>query len=176
MSGVTPVTRVQAASFDHRSACRASQDRRRMSWLLYAFAIAAGVLNTVQSGANVTLNKTLEQPILAALVVAAVGAVVYLLAAPIMGLAVPSPEKVAAVPWWGWLGGALGAIYVLCMILIAGQVGAAAFTGLTVTSAIVTSILLDHYGWLGFDVHAAGLWRLLGGGLMIVGLALVCLF
>jgi transporter family-2 protein len=147
-----------------------------MSWLLYLFAIVAGALNTVQSGANVTLNKSLEQPILAALVVAAVGATVYLLAAPFMGLGVPSAEKVAAVPWWGWLGGALGAVYVLSMILIAGRVGAAAFTGLTVTSAIVTSILLDHFGWLGFDVHVAGLWRLLGGVLMIAGLLLVCIF
>jgi transporter family-2 protein len=147
-----------------------------MSWFLYAFAILAGALNTVQSGANVTLNKSLDQPILASLVVAAVGAIVYLLAAPFMGLAVPTPERVASVPWWGWLGGALGAIYVLSMILIAGRVGAAAFTGLTVTSAIISSILLDHYGWLGFDVHAAGIWRLLGGAVMIVGLVLVCMF
>ena len=147
-----------------------------MSWFLYAFAILAGALNTVQSGANVTLNKSLDQPIVAALVVAAVGATVYLLAAPFMGMGLPSPDKVASVPWWAWFGGALGALYVLSMILIAGRVGAAAFTGLTVTSAIVTSILLDHYGWLGFDVHAAGMWRLLGGAVMIAGLVLVCLF
>jgi transporter family-2 protein len=147
-----------------------------MNWFFYAFAILAGALNAVQSGANVTLNKGLDQPILAALVVSAVSAVVYLLAAPFMGLAVPTPERVAQVPWWGWLGGVLGAIYVLSMILIAGRVGAAAFTGLTVTAAIVTSMLLDHYGWLGFDVHAVGLWRLLGGGLMIAGLVLVCVF
>ena len=147
-----------------------------MSWFLYAFAILAGVLNTVQSGANVTLNKSLDQPIVAALVVAAVGATVYLLAAPFLGLAIPTADRVASVPWWGWFGGALGALYVLSMILIAGRVGAAAFTGLTVTSAIVTSILLDHFGWLGFDVHAAGIWRLLGGAVMIAGLVLVCLF
>ena len=147
-----------------------------MSWFFYAFAILAGALNAVQSGANVTLNKGLDQPILAALVVSAVSAVDYLLAAPFMGLAVPTPERVAQAPWWGWLGGVLGAIYVLSMILIAGRVGAAAFTGLTVTAAIVTSMLLDHYGWLGFDVHAVGLWRLIGGGLMIAGLVLVCVF
>ena len=147
-----------------------------MTWLIYAFALVAGALNTVQSGSNVTLTKTLEQPILAALIVAVVGAAVYLLAAPFVGLGLPSGDKIAQVPWWGWIGGGLGAIYVLSMIFVAGRVGAAAFTGLTVTSAIVTSILLDHYGWLGFDVHQAGLWRLLGGVLMIGGLVLVCVF
>jgi len=124
----------------------------------------------------VTLNKGLDQPILAALVVSAVSSVIYLLAAPFMGLAVPSAERVAQIPWWGWLGGVLGAFYVLSMILIAGRVGAAAFMGLTVTAAIVTSLLLDHFGWLGFDVREAGLWRLFGGGLMIAGLVLVCVF
>jgi transporter family-2 protein len=147
-----------------------------MSWALYLFAIVAGALNTVQSGANVTLNKGLDQPILAALVVSAVSSVIYLLAAPFMGLGVPSAERVAQVPWWGWLGGVLGAFYVLSMILIAGRVGAAAFMGLTVTAAIVTSLLLDHFGWLGFDIREAGLLRLFGGGLMIAGLVLVCVF
>lgn len=147
-----------------------------MSWLLYVVALVAGALNTAQSGANVTLNKTLEQPILTALIVAAVGAVVYLAAAPFVGLGLPSGEKIAQVPWWAWIGGALGALYVLTTIFVAGQVGAAVFTGLTVTAAIATSILLDHYGWLGFDVHEAGLWRLAGGALMIAGLLLVCVF
>ena len=146
-----------------------------MSWLFYTFAVLAGALNAVQSGANVTLNKGLDQPILAALVVSAVSAVVYLLAAPFMGLAVPTPERVAQVPWWGWLGGVLGAIYVLSMIVIAGRVGAAAFTGLTVTAAIVASLVLDHFGWLGFVQHTAGPWRMLGGLLMIGGVALISL-
>lgn len=147
-----------------------------MSWLLYLSAVIAGTLNAVQAGANVTLNKTLEQPILASLIVAAVGAVVYLLAAPFLGLALPAGGKVASVPWWGWIGGALGAVYVLCTILVAGRVGAAPFTGLTVTAAVVTSLVLDHFGWLGFDQHAAGLARIAGGLLMVGGLALICLF
>ena len=42
-----------------------------MPFLIGLLAVVAGVLNTVQSGANATLNKTLAQPITAALVVAA---------------------------------------------------------------------------------------------------------
>ncbi|MDB5511784.1 MAG: hypothetical protein JWR08_1267 [Enterovirga sp.] len=147
-----------------------------MSGLLYVFAIVAGVLNTIQSGANVTLSKTLDQPVAALLVITFMSVVTYMLAIPFIGFGLPGPDRIAAVPWWGWIGGLLGGIYVLSMIFVAEKVGAAAFMGLTVTSALVTSLVLDHFGWLGFDVHQAGLWRVLGGVFMIAGLALICLF
>ncbi|SDO24237.1 transporter family-2 protein [Methylobacterium phyllostachyos] len=147
-----------------------------MTILIALLAAAAGILNTVQTGANASLNKALGQPILAALIVAATNAAVYLLAAPFLGLGWPGGNRLASVPWWAWLGGAMGGAYVLAMILLAERLGAAVFTGITVTAAIVTSLLLDHYGWLGFTRHAAGPWRILGGLLMVGGVALLSLF
>jgi bacterial/archaeal transporter family-2 protein len=143
--------------------------------LFYVVALAAGALNTVQSGQNVSLNKALGQPVLAATTVALANVAVYLAAAPFIGLGWPGAGKIAEVPWWAWFGGVLGALYVLATIFIADKVGAAAFTGLTVTAAVVTSIALDHWGLVGFAVHEAGLGRLAGGALMIGGLLLVCL-
>ena len=147
-----------------------------MNWLLYGFAIAAGILNTIQSGANVTLSKTLEQPVASLFVVTLMSAATYVVASFFIGFGLPTMDRVAAVPWWGWIGGVFGGIYVLSMVFVAGKVGAAAFMGLTVTSALVTSLVLDHFGWLGFDVHAAGIARIAGGALMVGGLVLVCLF
>jgi transporter family-2 protein len=147
-----------------------------MTALLTAFAILAGILNTVQSGANVTLTKATGQPIVALFVVAVTGTLTYAAAIPFVGIAWPGAERFAAVPWWAWTGGVLGGIYVLSVVFVAPVVGAAAFTGITVTTGLVTSLVLDHFGWLGFEVHAAGLWRILGGALMVLGVALVCLF
>ena len=144
--------------------------------LLSACAALAGILNTVQSGANVTLTKATGQPILALFVVALTGTATYAAAIPFVGLAWPGAERFASVPWWAWTGGVLGGVYVLSMVFVAPVVGAAAFTGVTVTAGLVTSLVLDHFGWLGFDVHAAGLGRILGGLLMVAGVALVCLF
>jgi len=45
-----------------------------------------------------------------------------------------------------------------------------------VTAGVVTSILLDNFGWVGFERHPASLWRILGGCLMVGGVALVALF
>ncbi|KMO21008.1 DMT family transporter [Methylobacterium platani] len=147
-----------------------------MPALVALIAILAGVLNTVQAGANTTLNKTLGQPVLVALTVSAANALVYLAAIPFVGLGWPGTSRLAQVPWWAWLGGAMGGAYVLAMIVLAGRLGAAVFTGLTVTAGLVTSVLLDHYGWVGFAPHPAGPWRLLGCGLMIAGVALIARF
>jgi transporter family-2 protein len=147
-----------------------------MTLLLGLLVTAAGVLNTVQSGANASLSKALGQPIAAALAVTAANLAVYLAAAPFVGLAWPGSQRLAAVPWWAWLGGAMGGAYVLATLFLAQRLGAALFTGLTVTAAIVTSVLLDHYGWVGFAPHAAGPWRILGCLLMVGGLALISVF
>lgn len=147
-----------------------------MSALIALIAAAAGVLNAIQAGANTTLSKTLGQPVLAALTVTGANAVVYLLAVPFVGLAWPDGGRLAQVPWWAWLGGAMGGLYVLAMIFLADRLGAAIFTGITVTAAIVTSTVLDHYGLMGFARHEAGLWRVAGCVLMVGGLALVSVF
>lgn len=107
------------------------------------------------SGANASLNKGLGQPILAALVVTAANVAVYLATAPFVGIGWPGGQRFAGVPWWAWLGGAMGATYVLATIFIAERLGAAVFTGITVTAAIVTLVVLGHFGWVGFAQHTA---------------------
>lgn len=147
-----------------------------MSILLVPLALLAGVLNTIQSGTNAALNKGLGQPIVAALCVALGNILVYLVAGAFLGLRWPEMSRAAQVPWWAWTGGLCGAVYVLAVVFLAERLGAAVFTGCTVTAAMVTSVALDHFGWVGFKEHAAGLWRLAGCALMIGGLALISVF
>ena len=147
-----------------------------MMWIMAALSFLGGILNTVQSGSNATLAKTLDQPILAALVVTAVNGVVYLLIAPFVGLHLPKADAFAAVPWWAWLGGAFGGVYVLSSIFFAQKLGGGIFIGLTVTAGVATSVLMDHYGLVGFKQHTASWPRIAGAALMVGGLALVSFF
>jgi transporter family-2 protein len=88
----------------------------------------------------------------------------------------PTGGALAQVPWWGFIGGIFGAVYILSMLLMAERLGAAVFMGVTVSAAVVTSLVMDHFGLLGFQVHEAGLGRMAGGVLMVVGLALIAAF
>ncbi|MCJ2093972.1 DMT family transporter [Methylobacterium sp. J-072] len=146
-------------------------------WYLYGFVLLAGIANAVQPGQNSTLAKGLSQPLTAGLVVG-VGAALSVLIIGLMTrrLAWPTYVELAQMPWWAWFGGLLGGGVVIRQLLIARQIGAGAFLSLLVTAGVVTSILLDHFGWVGFEVHPATLWRLVGSVLMIAGVALIAVF
>ncbi|AWN35691.1 DMT family transporter [Methylobacterium radiodurans] len=143
-------------------------------WYLYAIVLLAGIANAIQPGQNGALAKGLPQPLTAGLVVGLGTFLTVLVAGLVSGrLALPTYEEAARIPWWAWFGGVLGGGIVATQLLVAQTVGAAAFTGLLVTAGVVTSIALDHFGWVGFEQHSANLPRILGGLLMIGGVALI---
>lgn len=146
-------------------------------WYLYGFVLLAGIANAIQPGQNGTLAKSFSQPLTAGLFVG----VMVALSVLVFGLAFrrldwPSYVEMGRVPWWAWFGGVLGGVVVATQLLIATQIGAGPFFGLLVTAGVITSVVLDHFGWVGFDVHPASLWRILGALLMVAGVALVAMF
>lgn len=52
---------------------------------------------------------------------------------------IPDGNKWSAVSWWAWIGGVMGATFVMSQLLVAQQIGDAPYLGLTVTAAVVTS-------------------------------------
>jgi len=64
----------------------------------------------------------------------------------------------------------------LPQLFVAPKLGAGAFLGTLVTAGVLASLVLDHVGWAGFDVHPAGLWRVLGDLLMVAGVTLAAVF
>ena len=144
---------------------------------LYGLTILAGLANAIQPGQNATLAKSLNLPITAGLITLLVSSAVILVGGLATGkLEMPTTQQIAAVPWWAWCGGFLSALVILAQLFAAPAIGAASFLGIIVTVGVVASIVLDHFGWVGFAVHPASLWRILGAVLMIGGVALVALF
>ncbi len=145
--------------------------------LLYGFALLAGIATAIEPGQNAGLAKSLARPLLAgvvSLLVSIATIVAIILVTGQVGL--PGADRLAQVPWWAWLGGLMSAGLTAAQLYLSKAIGAAAFLGLIVTGGVVTSILLDHFGLVGFKVHPASLWRILGGVLMIGGVGLVARF
>lgn len=142
--------------------------------MLYIIPFLAGIANAVQTGANSSLGKALDNKFAAALCIIAVSASTILVAGVVSGkLGVPGMDKVAGVPWWAWTGGVLGAAFVLSQLFVAEQVGSAVFMTLTVTAAVAASLALDHFGLMGFKEHPAGWGRIAGAALIFAGLGLI---
>ena len=146
-----------------------------MKALLFPFVAVAGALTSVEAGANAAMNKAVGSPWWPAIVFNLIS--LAALAVPAIVLAGPFPGgKLVDLPWWAWTGGLVGALYFISMMVGPSSMGSGLFTGLTVSAAVVTSIALDNWGLVGFEVHHAGPGRLIGGALMLAGLLCVSLF
>ena len=151
-----------------------------MIWLGYLLVLATSALNAVQTGCNARLQKGLTQPLMAAAWVYAIGLAglgsALAIGAAWRGAAWANASALGRVPWWALVGGLLGASYIIAMVTMAERVGSAAFMALSFAGTISMSVAIDHFGWLGMKHHPAGLWRLIGCGLMAAGVALVATF
>ncbi len=144
---------------------------------LYGFALLAGVATAIEPGQNAGLAKSLARPLLAGVVSLVVSVAAISVAMLVTGqYGLPPVDRLAQVPWWAWLGGLMSAGLTMAQLSVSKRIGAATFLGRIVTAGVVTSILLDHFGLVGFKVHEAGLSRVLGGALMIGGVGLVARF
>lgn len=140
---------------------------------LYAIAFAAGVVLIVQVGINTTLRNSLGAPVIATLVSFLVGSVALVVFLGLTRTTWPARAQWLAIPWWAWFGGILGAFYVVSTIIAGPRLGAAALLALIVLGQLVTSLLVDHFGWLGFPQHPVTGLRLLGALLLFGGVLLI---
>jgi transporter family-2 protein len=140
---------------------------------LLLLALAAGALLPVQAGINAQLRSVLGSPLAAALVSFLVGTAGLALVALVLRVPVPLRAAWAASAWWEWVGGLVGAAYVLTTIILAPKLGAATLIAAVVAGQMMASLALDQYGLVGFPVHPVSAVRLLGAGLVIAGVVLV---
>ncbi len=144
-----------------------------VSWIIYLIAIAAGAMNPAQAGANAQLRKSIDQPLLSAVAVYLSGLCGILLIQVFVRQGWPSADRFAHTPWWAWTGGLLSIAATLAGITFAQKMGSGVFTGISVTASLITSVVLDNFGWIGFKVHPVSWPRIAGCGLMVAGLWMV---
>jgi transporter family-2 protein len=146
-----------------------------MNILSYIFAIAAGSANPVQAGANAQLNKGLGHPLWAALFVYVIGLAGVLILQLILREAIPSFTS-PNLPWWAWTGGLISIGSTVAGLTLAQKMGSGVFTGLSLTASLLMSIVLDQFGLVGFETHRASGLRIMGSGLMVLGIWLIAKF
>ena len=136
-------------------------------------AVAAGVSVVVQQVLNSNLRMALDSAAWSGFMSYLVGVVCMALLALIFGDPFPSVSVVARIPWWAWSGGLFGAIFIGLAILLVPHLGAATFLALLVTGQMFASVTFDHFGWLGLAQRPIDAPRVLGVGLLVVGVVLI---
>jgi bacterial/archaeal transporter family-2 protein len=145
-------------------------------WLYLLFAFAGGVVLPFQAGINAQLGGWLGSPVRAAFVSFLVGTIVLLVAAAFVFKPLPTASKLSAAPWWVWIGGVLGAFYVAASIVTAPKLGAAQLVALVVAGQALAGLVVDEFGWVGFEPKHISAARVAGMVLVGAGVALVRIF
>jgi transporter family-2 protein len=147
-----------------------------VQWLAFVFALISGGANPFQSGTNAQLRTSLGQPLWTTAWVYASGLIGVLLVQTFVREPMPLAADATHAPWWAWVGGAISIVATFGGLTLAQKLGSGVFTGLSLTASLLVSIVLDHFGLIGFKQHTASPLRLLGAALMVGGVWLVSRF
>ena len=137
------------------------RNRPGMGIAFLLLAIAAGAALPFQAGINARLAMFVGGPIRASAISFAIGTVVLVLVSLIATRGVISTGRLGSVPWWGWLGGAVGAGYVASAVAAAPRLEALNLFAAVIFGQILCSVVLDHYGVL-YKEHSLSAGRLAG--------------
>jgi bacterial/archaeal transporter family-2 protein len=145
-----------------------------MNYLFLLLAFLIGVTNIIQSGVNSQLRISVQSPLLASVISFITGLIGIGLCYLVFDKnPAPTLNTLGQISWWKWTGGVLGAFYVLVVVLVVRDLGSANMVCLIIAGQMLATILIDHYGWVGFPVHSINTWRVVGMALIAGGVYLV---
>ncbi|TSE10301.1 DMT family transporter [Mesorhizobium intechi] len=133
-------------------------------------ALLAGAAVPFQAAANAMLGRLLGHPLWATFV--SLGVSVVLIVPVMAGFKLPVPAVGMAIkgPWWIWVGGAAGVVYITAALLLAPKLGAASFIVAVIAGQMVASLVIDHFALMGFAHRPVTVARFAGLALIIGGL------
>lgn len=91
----------------------------------------------------------------------------------LLGGRIGNLRGIAQAGWWEFSGGLLGAVFVTLTIVIVPRIGTASAMAATIAAQLITGLLLDQFGFLGFRTIAMDGKRALGVALLLIGAGLV---
>lgn len=143
-------------------------------WIFRLAAICAGVASACQTAVNGYVGAVLESPFKAALLANIVG-IIFLI---ILILITRSKFHVrnqsgTRFPWWIWLGGIIGTIFMVGNLYLAQTIGTGMAVILTLIGQIAGSLVLDSAGLLGISKKKLTANRIIGLVIMIVGAIII---
>lgn len=139
---------------------------------LLMLGLAGGVALASQAGINAQLRQYMHSPYQAAFFSFLIGTLILGMVVLVQTDARPQLQELMAVPYWLWIGGLLGAFGVSVAIILAPRLGAVNLTIVIVCGQLLAALVLDHFGWLGFEKHPINWQRIAGVILVIAGLVL----
>ena len=142
-------------------------------WIGMLGAAGCGVLLVCQPLMNAILARAIGSPFGATLVSLIVSVTSALVLVSFTGRGTMSRETLGSVPWWVFLAGLVGLLFVLAGVTIAPVTGALVFIVCVIAGQLLGALVVDHFGLFGLAVRHVSLPRVLGLVLVLCGAFLV---
>lgn len=121
-----------------------------MILLALSLAFAAGIAMALQGSLNTGLGKIIGL-LEATFIVHLVGLVILTALLFLLRLGQGNLSRCGAVPWYLYLGGALGVVIIYAVVASMSRVGVAAATTAIIVGQVGTALVLDHFGVFGLE-------------------------
>lgn len=144
-----------------------------MTALSLVLALGAGGVMALQPAVNGKLATRCEHPLQASMISFGTGLAALVLVGLLMRTGLPSISQLQGLPYWAWTGGLLGTYMVTVSLLIAPRLGATRWIALVLTGQIALSLVLDHFGWIGYTKQPLNWLRVVGVVCLVVGVLIV---
>lgn len=138
-----------------------------------AAAIAVGALVSIQPPLNAILSRAVGSAYGATAISVFVAFCAVAAILLITGGGEISRATLGQVPWWVYLAGIVGALFVAAGVVIAPVTGALLFFVCVLAGQLLGAMLLDHFGAFGLRVREISALRVAGFGLVLSGAFLV---
>lgn len=137
-------------------------------------AVAIGGSGVVQASINGELRSLVGDPYRTALISTTVSTLSLLLVSTLAyGRPYPGRTVLAEAPWWIWIGGLIGAVYVAASAVLVTRLGSAVLFTLVILGQLIAAVVMDHFGMIGLDKNPVNAPRLIGIALVLTGVVLV---
>ncbi len=138
-----------------------------------ALTVLVGATIPAQTAINSRLARHLGVTLLASLVSFFVGTVGLGLAVLVTGTKMPLASTAASQPWWVWIGGFCGLVFLTMNMVLLPRIGASATVILPLFGQVVGGLVIDVVGGFGTTPRALTIGRVIGVVLVAVGAVLV---
>jgi transporter family-2 protein len=140
-------------------------------WFALLSIMAGGAAIAVQAPINAKLASFVGDSFATAAISFGVGFLI-LAAISVARGAVPSLASLSGVPWWAWIGGALGTIYVASALWAVHVLGVVTMVAALILGQLLAALALDATGAFGLAVREISMTRIGAVALVAAGLVL----
>ena len=142
------------------------------SLLAVLAVVLGGAATALQAPTNARMMGAVGSPVNAAFVSFAVGTAALGILAVVLQVR-PDIAASRALPWYAWVGGLYGAIFVVAAAWGVPRLGVATTIILMVAGQLLLSVVLDHFGAMGMPKQPISLGRIAGVAMVIAGVLMV---